>query len=179
MHAVLGALGSDRMQSERHCKGPCRTQQPSRFQDEAFVISCHVVRVEPVAAPCVVQSFRVIIQPHSTIHGKSTPDVAPVGFHRAELILERRPRSNIALATAEHWAASLTEPVHATLAKFNPTISMSDATAELLLFVRPHFTMLPTRSQQASGAPIVRQRWCSLATCPSIGEHGILWAHLG
>ncbi len=66
--AVLDTLGSDRTQSERQRHGPRRTQRPNHFQVEAFVISRGVVRVEPVASPCIVQRFRVIV-----LHISHTP----------------------------------------------------------------------------------------------------------
>ena len=68
-------------------------------------------------------------------------------------------------ATAEQRRSSLTAPVHATLAKFSTTMSISDDTGKLLFFVQVDFIMLPTRPQHASGAPIDRQRWCNLAAC--------------
>ena len=61
-------------------------------------------------------------------------------------------------ATAEQRRSSLTAPVQATLAKFSPTVSISDDTGKLLFLVQVDFIMLPTRSQHASGAPIDRHR---------------------
>ncbi len=73
----------------------------------------------------------------------------------------------------------MTEPVHATMARFSPTMSMSDDAGKLLCFVQANFIMLPIRSQHALELPYFGNGGAIWRRATPIAVYGILWDHLG